>query len=75
MNEEWTRQVNPILRVVTCHKRIGDNHYLHDIVLAIKIDEDEVLWYMNISGTIYSRKSDFFCYAEALINGEWLSVG
>lgn len=74
MNEEWTRQVNPILRVVTRHKRDGENHYLHDIVLAVKIDDD-VLWYMNISGTIYSIRNDHFCYAEALINGEWLSIG
>lgn len=66
---EWTRQISPMLRVVT---RLGAG-YTYDIVLAIKI-EDDVLWYMGISGNVISSKYGFFAYAEALIHDKWMAI-
>ena len=69
MNEQWSRQVSPMLRVVT---RLGDG-YTREIVLAIRV-EDDVLWYMGISGNVISNKYPFFAYAEALIHDEWMAI-
>ena len=69
MNEQWSRQVSPILRIVT---RVNDK-YLRDIVLAVRV-EDNVLWYMTISGNAISNRETFFAYAEALIHDEWLAI-
>ena len=69
MNEQWSRQVSPILRVVT---RVNDK-YMRDIVLAVRV-EDNVLWYMTISGNAISNRETFFAYAEALIHDEWVSI-
>ena len=69
MNEQWSRQVSPMLRVVT---RLGDD-YIRDIVLAIRV-EDDVLFYMGISGNIVSSRYPFFAYAEALIHDEWMAI-
>ena len=70
MNEQWSRQVSPILRVVT---RLGDGGYTRDIVLAIRVEDDQ-LFYMGISGNIISSKYSFFAYAEALIHDEWMAI-
>jgi len=69
MNEQWSRQVSPILRIVT---RVNDK-YLRDIVLAVRV-ENNVLWYMTISGNAISNRDTFFAYAEALIHDEWMSI-
>ena len=69
MNEQWSRQVSPILRIVT---RVNDK-YMRDIVLAVRV-EDNVLWYLTISGNAISNRETFFAFAEALIHDEWLSI-
>lgn len=69
MNEQWSRQVSPILRIVT---RVGDD-YIRDIVLAIRVENDQ-LFYMGISGNIVSSRHSFFAYAEALIHDEWMRI-
>ena len=69
MNEQWSRQVSPILRIVT---RVNDK-YMRDIVLAVRV-EDNVLWYMTISGNAISNRETFFAFAEALIHDEWVSI-
>lgn len=69
MNEQWSRQVSPILRIVT---RVNDK-YMRDIVLAVRV-EDNVLWYMTTSGNAISNRDTFFAYAEALIHDEWMSI-
>jgi len=69
MNEQWSRQVSPMLRIVT---RQGEK-YVRDIVLAVRV-EGNVLWYMTISGNAISNRETFFAYAEALIHDEWLAI-
>ena len=69
MNEQWSRQVSPILRIVT---RVNDK-YMRDIVLAVRV-EDNVLWYLTISGNAISNRETFFAFAEALIHDEWVSI-
>jgi len=69
MNEQWSRQVSPMLRIVT---RVNDK-YMRDIVLAVRV-EGNALWYMTISGNPISNRDTFFAYAEALIHDEWLSI-
>ena len=69
MNEQWSRQVSPMLRIVT---RVNDK-YLRDIVLAVRV-EGNVLWYMTISGNAISNRETFFAFAEALIHDEWVSI-
>jgi len=69
MNEQWSRQVSPMLRIVT---RVNDK-YLRDIVLAVRV-EGNVLWYMTISGNAISNRETFFAYAEALIHDEWMAI-
>ena len=69
MNEEWSRQVSPILRIVT---RLNDG-YTREIVLAVRVENDQ-LFYMGISGNIISNRYPFFAYAEALIHDEWMSI-
>lgn len=69
MNEQWSRQVSPILRVVT---RLGDG-YTRDIVLAVRVEDDQ-LFYMGISGNIISCRYPFFAYVEALIHDEWMAI-
>jgi len=69
MNEQWSRQVSPMLRIVT---RVNDK-YLTDIVLAVRVENNE-LFYMTISGNAISNRATFFAYAEALIHDEWTSI-
>jgi len=69
MNEQWSRQVSPMLRVVT---RQNDK-YVRDIVLAVRV-EGNVLWYMTISGNAISNRETFFAFAEALIHDEWMAI-
>ena len=69
MNEQWSRQISPMLRIVT---RVNDK-YLRDLVLAVRI-EDGVLWYLTISGNAISNRETFFAFAEALIHDEWVSI-
>ena len=69
MNEQWSRQVSPMLRIVT---RVNDK-YMRDIVLAVRV-EGNVLWYLTISGNAISNRETFFAFAEALIHDEWVSI-
>ena len=73
MIDEWKPQTNPLLRIAI---RVDADEpgikYVQSLVLAVKVTDD-VLCYLTINGHEISSKNRICAFAEAFVNGEWVS--
>ncbi|CAB4145899.1 hypothetical protein UFOVP1219_24 [uncultured Caudovirales phage] len=73
MTDEWKPQTNPLLRIAI---RLDADEpgikYVKSMVLAVKV-KDDVLSYLTINGLEISSKNRICAFAEAFVNGEWVS--